>query len=87
MTAQADRCAAQWLVKAQSALHCDREGRPWPAWSLGDTLAVAVLLHAGERLIDLDYTEVEALDRLRHDIDMPNTITAQRWFDQVRSHL
>ncbi len=56
-----------WLAKAMHAGNL-APGEPWPAWSTGEVLAVAVILHRDDMLADLGYTEEEALERLRHEI-------------------
>jgi hypothetical protein len=76
----AQRYATEWLAKATIARSCNEKNIPWPEWSTGDTLAVAVLLHDTTTLAALDFTEVEALQRLRHDIGSPDLDAATRWF-------
>jgi hypothetical protein len=83
----AQRYATDWLTKAQIARSCNERDVPWPEWSTGDTLAVAVLLHDTIRLAALDFTEVEALQRLRHDIGSPDLDAAVRWFAIIRARL
>jgi hypothetical protein len=83
----AQRYATDWLTKAQFARSCNERNAPWPAWSTGDTLAVAVLLCDTTALAALDCTEVEALQRLRHDIGAPDLDAAVRWFAKLRARL
>ncbi|KZF07769.1 hypothetical protein A2J03_22270 [Rhodococcus sp. EPR-157] len=87
MTTPADRYATDWLAKAQFARTCNESGEPWPAWSMGELLAVAVILQDMRKLADLDYTEVDALERLRYDIDLPDLNTAAQWFEDLRARL
>lgn len=59
---------ADWPAKAAHASRLDLTGTPWPAWSTGETLAAALILNRADILADPDYTEDQALDRLRHDL-------------------
>ncbi|MFY2787454.1 hypothetical protein [Rhodococcus sp. MALMAid1271] len=86
-TNPADRYATDWLDKAQFARTCNELGEPWPAWSTGQHLAVAVLLQDMRKLADLDYTEVDALERLRYDVDLPDLNAAAQWFADLRDRL
>ena len=79
MTTKADRYATDWLAKAQFARRSTELGEPWPA--------VAVILQDMRKLADLDYTEVDALERLRYDIDLPDLNTAAQWFEDLRARL
>lgn len=48
-------------------------GKPideWPAWSTGETLAVALVLNSAEKLDAYSYTIVEAFDRLDGDLSV-----------------
>ncbi|MGB2720380.1 MAG: hypothetical protein WBG53_19460 [Rhodococcus sp. (in: high G+C Gram-positive bacteria)] len=83
----ADRFATDWLDKARFARTCNDRDEPWPAWSTGEVLAVAVLLRDTAMLTRLGYTEVEALDRLRYDIGKPDLDTAAQWFADIRARL
>jgi hypothetical protein len=83
----AQRYATDWLTKAEFARSCNERNAPWPAWSTGDTLAVAVLLRDTATFAALDCTEGEALQRLRHDIGAPNLDAAARWFAKTRTRL
>ena len=83
----ADRFATDWLDKAQFARTCTDRDEPWPAWSTGEVLAVAVILRDTAMLTRLGYTEVEALDRLRYDIRKPDLNTAAQWFADIRTQL
>ncbi|OZC96125.1 hypothetical protein CH275_26665 [Rhodococcus sp. 06-235-1A] len=85
--ASADRFAIDWLDKARFARACDKLGEPWPAWSTGEVLAVAVLLRDTATLTRLGYTEVEAHDRLRYDIGKPDLDTTAEWFANIRARL
>ncbi len=62
-----DRFFQDWLTKAYHAASLD-PGEPWPAWSAGEVLAVALILRRTDVLDRLGYTEDEALDRIRFDI-------------------
>jgi hypothetical protein len=55
----AQRYATDWLTKAEFARSCNERNAPWPAWSTGDTLAVAVLLRDTATFAALDCTEVK----------------------------
>jgi hypothetical protein len=83
----AQRYATDWLIKAEFARSCNGRNAPWPAWSTGDTLAVAVLLRDTAALAALGFTEVEALQRLRHDIGASDLDAAARWFTKLRARL
>jgi hypothetical protein len=83
----AQRFATEWLANAQFARTCTDRGEPWPAWSTGEVLAVAVLLRDTAMLARVGYTEVEALDRLRYDIGKPDLNTAAQWFADIRARL
>ncbi|MEV6967556.1 hypothetical protein AB0M47_20875 [Hamadaea sp. NPDC051192] len=63
-----DPLPADWLAKARTARELDAAGKPWPAWSTGETLAVALILRRADLLADLDYTPVKALMKLSDDI-------------------
>ena len=78
ITTPADRYAADSLEKAQFARTCNELGEPWPAWSTGQHLAVAVLLQDMRKLAELDYTEVDALERPRYDIELLDLNAAGR---------
>jgi hypothetical protein len=86
-TTKANRYATDWLAKAHFARRCNDLAEPWPAWSTGELLAVAVILQDMRKLADLDYTEVDALERLRYDIDLPDLNTAAQWFEDLRARL
>lgn len=67
------RLLADWLGKAHHAIWCNANGEPWPAWSTGEILAVALLLNDDEELTAMAYTRDEALDRLRWDLGDPSS--------------
>ena len=83
----AERYATDWLDKARTAGFCTDRNEPWPPWSMGQVLAVAVLLQDMRKLADLDYTEVDALERLRYDIELPDLNTTAQWFADLRARL
>ncbi|MGF0313817.1 hypothetical protein [Rhodococcus sp. IEGM1428] len=87
ITAPADRYATDSLEKAQFARTYNELGEPWPAWSTGQHLTVAVLLQDMRKLADLDYTEVDALERLRYDIELPDLNAAAQRFADLRDRL
>lgn len=68
----AQRYGDDWLNLARIARSCNERNEPWPPWSMGEILAVAVLLRDSQTLTRLEYTEVEALERLRYDIEKPD---------------
>lgn len=84
MTERADRYAKDWLSMARIAQACDRSRQPWPAWSMGQLLAVSLLLQDNDRLADLGYSEADALERLRYDLGLPDVVTAAQWFADLR---
>lgn len=53
-TTKADRYATDWLAKAHFARRCNDLAEPWPAWSTGELLAVAVTLQDMRKLADLE---------------------------------
>lgn len=75
-----------WLSKAQLIRRLAPDA-PWPAWSAGETLAVAILLGDVDRLAAQGYTVDEALDRLRFDIGAETIAEAREAFDQLRVSL
>ncbi len=75
-----------WLARARVAKSL-RHDEPWPAWSTGETLAVALILDDATRLADEDYTRAEALERLRHEIGEPTVAAAGAVFAQLRDRL
>jgi len=75
-----------WLNKARF-VHRLAPTEPWPAWSTGELLAVAVILHDTQQLAAMQYTRDEALERLRHDIGLPNIADAATVFDSLSRHL
>ena len=70
-----------WLSKARFV--ASRPGRPWPAWSTGELLAVALILDDTITLDYLGYTQAEALDRLRYDIGQPTVAGAAAVFGHL----
>lgn len=85
--ASAERYAIDWHDKATFARACDKRGEPWPAWSTGEVLAVALILRDTTRLATLDYTEAQALERLRPHIGKPDLDTTAEWFANIRARL
>jgi hypothetical protein len=83
----AQRFAAEWLAKAQFARTCTERGVPWPAWSTGATIVVAVILRDIIKLAALDCTETDALERLRQEIAAPHLDTAAHWLADIRTQL
>lgn len=75
-----------WLSKAR-LIRSQPAGEPWPAWSTGEILAVAVLLDDTDHLAAEGYTTDEALERLRFEIDEPTIPAARAVFDQLRAAL
>lgn len=70
---------AGWEAKARTAKACTARKEPWPAWSTGELLAAALILHDHDMLTDLGYSHAEALERLRHELSM-STAEATRAF-------
>lgn len=87
MTTAADRRAPDMLAKAQLARTCNELGEPWPAWSTGEQLAVAVLLQDTDTMVGLGYTEHDALQRLRRTYGFHQLATATQWFADLRARL
>lgn len=81
-----DDMLADWMGKARLA-HSLGPDEPWPAWSTGECLAVALILDDTETLTAMDYTRNEALDRLRYDLRLPSAAVAGSVFDQLRADL
>jgi hypothetical protein len=75
---------ADWSRKARFAASL-RPDQPWPAWSTGELLAVALILHDERMLTALEYTRREALDRLRYDIGAPSVDAAEAVFVLLRA--
>lgn len=75
-----------WLSKARLVRSLP-DGEPWPAWSTGETLAVALIVGDEQRLADEGHTLVEALERLRYDIGEPSAGAALDVFLRLRSQL
>ena len=73
------RTLEDWLDRALLAVELD-DDEPWPAWSAGEILAVALILRdarpgrSARMLAAEDYTEDQAVNRLRYDLpeDHPN---------------
>ena len=55
----ADRILARAVVASQLPPH-----EPWPAWSTGEILAVALVLNRHDVITDMGYTIVRALQRV-----------------------
>lgn len=72
-----------WLHKARLAKHLTAQGELWPAWSMGELLAVSLILDDADMLRYLDYTRTEALERLRHEIEEPSIEAAARVFARL----
>jgi hypothetical protein len=82
-----EQMLADWLGKAKLAVWLSARGKPWPAWSTGECLAVALILDDVDGLRWLGYTRSEALERLRFDIGEPTVDTADKVFVGLRQRL
>ena len=80
------RLPAEWLAKARHVRRL-RPGERWPAWSTGELLAVALIVGDDEQLAAMDYTQTEALDRLRYEIGEPSVEAAAAVFADLRAQL
>ena len=80
------RMLQDWLSQARYAASLPLN-QPWPAWSTGELLAVALILEDDDMLAALDHTADEALERLRHEINEPTRAAAAAVFTQLRHHL
>ncbi|GBF17434.1 hypothetical protein Br6_04840 [Rhodococcus sp. Br-6] len=63
-----DQRLRDWLDRCIIAATCREREEALPAWSVGELLAVAVILDDTSLLADLDYTREEAIERIRWDI-------------------
>lgn len=81
--ANRDQYATDWLTKAIHAVNL-APGEPWPAWSTGETLAVALILNRADVLDAAGYTEDEAMERLRHDIGA-DAFDVRQFFTDLRN--
>ena len=86
MGANRQRLATDWLSKARFAAALS-PGEPWPAWSTGEVLAVALILGDTDELAAMGYTREEALNRLRYDLGLPSVAVAGAVFDQMSAQL
>lgn len=82
----ADRLLADWLAKAR-LIRSMPAGEMWPAWSTSETLAVAVILDDTDMLAASDYSTIEALERLRHEIGEPTAGAALDVFRRLAAQL
>jgi hypothetical protein len=73
-----------WIAKARYARTCQRADEPWPAWSTGEELAVALILQDTGRLESMEYTVQQALDRVRHDLHLDTWEAAAVEFGRMR---
>ncbi len=80
------RLLDDWLNKARLVRRLD-PGQPWPAWSSGEVLAVAVIIDDRDRLAAAGYTADEALERLRFDIGEDTVESARTVFADLRAQL
>lgn len=85
-TGSRDRLQRDWVAKAR-LVRTLRQDQPWPAWSTGEVLAVALLLDDEEQLAAMEYTRQEALERLRFDLGVPSTTAAAEVFDRLRDQI
>ncbi|WP_280764199.1 hypothetical protein [Prescottella agglutinans] len=75
-----------WLTMARSVADLPA-GEPWPAWSTGELLAVALILNDEQRLQALGYTADQAVNRLRFDLQLPTVAEAAERFAELRTRL
>ena len=54
-----------------------QDGEPGAAWSMGEKLLNALVFGNSEQLCAFDYSEADAIDRLRHDFG----VTAEQFPD------
>jgi len=78
------RFADDITKRARLALADD--GHPWPAWSTGEQLFVALVLDDTEYLADVQWTRAEAIGRLAGEI-YGSTADAEAWIGTVRAAL
>lgn len=78
-----EQMLADWTAKARLAKRLTAEQQLWPAWSMGEMLAVSVILDDTDMLRALDYTRLEALERLRHEIEEPTAAAAAAVFTRL----
>lgn len=85
-TGERDRFLNDWLRKARFVADGPAD-EPWPAWSTGECLAVALILGDVDMLQAMEYTAEEAMHRLRFDLGL-NIETTRTVFDLMRvAHL
>lgn len=77
---------ANWLAKAKLAQSLGPD-EPWPAWSTGECLAVALILDDRAELTAMGYTADEALERLRWDIGAASVGEAYEVFYRLRQQI
>ncbi|MEV0584065.1 hypothetical protein [Nonomuraea sp. NPDC050310] len=63
------------------------QGRPSPAWSTGEQLAVALVLDDKVTLDELDYTAEQAAGRIRYDLPNPSQVDMQAWVSDLRAQI
>jgi hypothetical protein len=80
-----DRFAEDILMRCRIA-RTGYGGHPNGAWSTGEQLAVALVLRDWGHLTDMDYTEVQAMQRISGDIggSLENVLT---WINAIRAEL
>ncbi|AEF42706.1 hypothetical protein [Hoyosella subflava] len=87
MATQRDK-QGQTIARAVDRSHEAREqgGEPDAAWSMGEKLLNALIFERQDQLDALDYSEAEAIDRLRYDFG----VTAEQFPDiltRIRAQL
>lgn len=75
-----EQMLADWLRKAQFVVGLP-EGEPWPAWSVGECLAVACILARFDVHEAMGYTYEQAVERLRYDVGMSYDQMAETFAD------
>ncbi|WP_280763512.1 hypothetical protein [Prescottella agglutinans] len=75
-----------WLTMARGVADLPA-GEPWPAWSAGEILAVALILNDEQRLQTIGYTADQAVNRLRFDLQLPTVAEAAERFAELRTRL
>lgn len=78
---------ADWLGKARLGRRLTEAKELLPAWSLGELLAVGLILDDQALLGLLGHTTAEALERMRFDLELPTAEAAREVFAKLRMQL
>ena len=79
------RRAADLIDRARQALRY-HDGHPNGAWSIGEQVAVALILNNHDALDRLDYTTAQAAERVAGDMFYP-PVDLNGWLDSIRAQL